>query len=252
MAEESKATSLAKEAEVTAEAVKVKAVAADVEGEAAADSVPTVRGIFALPEKDTDPRSAEWKEFQERIKKEAKGIKWVAMSDLAGKVYELLDIEIPNILVAAWKKAQELQTALEKSRSTPDKVNYLGLAEHTINSDHKPSIDVRLRGATVKKIELAVHLEFKLKGFVLKIQNGGIKEMQTGSCEAKGTIKYGTLIIAEKKLEPIELPGSIPIPSSIQYLSPTTASEPARLARQAPVSAQSVKAPAKDIERIEL
>ncbi len=255
MADESKAESMAKDvkAEAAAEEVKVKTVADDVEGEAAADSGPTVREIFALPENDTDPHSAEWKAFQEKISEEVKGIKWTAaMPDLAQKVCELLDIKIPNILVAAWKKAKELQTVLEKSKSTPDEVIYLDLAEHTINSDHKPSIDVRVKGATVKKIELPVQLAFKLRGFVLKIQNGGIKEMQTGQCEARGTIKYGTLTIAEKKLEPIKLPFSIPIPTSIQYLSDRTKDVPEKSEKQAVIAAESVTAPGKDIERIEL
>src|SRR5713226_7840003 len=117
MADESKAESMAKDvkAEAAAEEVKVKTVADDVEGEAAADSGPTVREIFALPENDTDPHSAEWKAFQEKISEEVKGIKWTAaMPDLAQKVCELLDIKIPNILVAAWKKAKELQTVLEE------------------------------------------------------------------------------------------------------------------------------------------
>ncbi len=255
MAEESKATSLAKEvkAEVTAEVVKGKAVAEDDKGEAAADSGPTVREIFALPEKDTDPRSDEWKEFQERIRKEVKGIKWTtAMPELAEKVCELLDIKIPNILVAGWKKAKELQTVLEKSKATPDEVAYLELAEHTINSDHKPSIDVRIKGATVKKIELGVQLGFKLEGFVLKIQNGDIKEIQTGQCEAKGTIKYGTLMIAEKKLEPIKLPFSIAIPSAIQYLTPRAQDEPAKSETPPVVAAERTRVSAADIERIEL
>src|ERR1700687_3704995 len=138
MAEESKAGRLAKDvkAEVAAEEVKAKGVAIDVKGEAAADAAPTVREIFALPEKDTDPSDDRWKEFQERINKEVKGIKWTAaMPDLAPKVCELLDIKIPNILVAAWKKAKELQTVLEKSKAKPDEVVYLELTEHSINSD---------------------------------------------------------------------------------------------------------------------
>lgn len=254
MTDESKAESPSQEvkAEVADDEVKDKGVVPDLKGAAATDSTPTVREIFALPEKETDPSDDRWKEFQERIDKEVKGIKWTAaMPDLAEKVCELLDIKIPNIFVAAWKKAGELQTVLEKSKSTPDEVVYLELAEHSINSDHKPSLDVRIKGATVKKIELGVQLGFKLKGFVLKIQNGGIKEMQTGNCEAKGTIKYGTLMIAEKKLEPIKLPLSIAIPSAIQNLTP--GAEPAKPEKPAVVvAAESVTAPAKDKERIEL
>ena len=109
MADEPKAASLATTAKAeAAEEVKVTGVAEDTEGAAAAESAPTVREIFALPEKETDPSDDRWKEFQERIDKEVKGIKWTAaMPDLAAKVCELLDIKIPNILVAAWKKAKE-------------------------------------------------------------------------------------------------------------------------------------------------
>ena len=256
MADEVKAESLATEVKTgaAAEEVKVKGVAEDIKDAAAAESAPTVREIFALPEKETDPSDDRWKEFQERIDKEVKGIKWTtAIPDLAEKVCELLDIKIPDILVTAWKKAKELQTVLEKSKSTPDEVVYLELAEHSVNSEHKPSLDVRIKGATVKRIELGVHLGFKLRGFVLKIQNGGIKEMQTGDCEAKGTIKYGTFTIAEKKLEPIKLPLSIAIPSAIQYLTPRAEDVPAKPEKPAvAVAAESPRTPAKDIERIEL
>ena len=76
--------------------------------------------------------------------------------------------------------------------------------------------------------------------------------MQTGNCEAKGTIKYGTLMIAEKKLEPIKLPLSIAIPSAIQDLTSGGENAPVKSEKPAVVDAERAKAPAKDIERIEL
>ena len=181
-----------------------------------AEPAPTLRQIFELPEKDTDPSDDRWQAFQEKVGKEVKGIKWMAtVPDLAPKVCELLDIKIPDVLTVAWKKVADIQAVLEKSKKTPDETIYLELAQHTINSEHTPSIDVKIKGATVKKIELLIQLGFNLKGFLLKVQNGAITEMQTGQCEAKGTIKYGGLTIAEKKLEPIKLPFSVPIPAEL-------------------------------------
>ena len=245
MAEDSKAAAMAKEvnAEATAEAVKGEAtaedskaaVAADVEGsatgeavkgDAAAESAPTLLQIFSLPEKETDPSDDHWKAFQEKVTREIKGVKWISsMPDLAPKICELLDIKIPDVLIAAWKKVEDLRAVLEKSKLTPDETIYLELAQHTINSEHKPSVDVKIKGATVKKIELVIQLGFNLKGFLLKIQNGAIRELQTGQCEAKGTIKYGGLTVAEKKLEPIKLPLSIPIPAELPLPIPETEKE---------------------------
>src|SRR2546429_534264 len=53
----------------------------------------------------------------------------------------------------------------------------------------------------------------KLTALRLKVQKGAICEIQPGSCEAKGTIKYEKLPIAEKKLSPIKSPLMIKIPN---------------------------------------
>ena len=272
MAEDPVAMAKDVEAEATAEAVNSEVVAEGskaatakdgttntlaetVKGGAAAESVPTLRQVFSLPEKETDPSDDNWKAFQEKVSQEVKGVKWVAsMPDLAPKVCELLDIKIPNVLVTAWKKVQDLRNVLEESKKTPDKVVYLELAEHTIDYLTKPSIDVKIKKATVKKLDLPIQLGFKLRGFVLKIQNGGIREMQTGNCEAKGTIKYGTLTVAEKKLEPIKLPFSIPIPDEIAYLSPVVKNSAEPAARNEEKASPDPAKPvsAEPLERIEL
>jgi hypothetical protein len=197
---------------------------AQAKNEADAAEPPTLRDIFSIPEKTTDVGDDRWKAFQKKLTEEAKGIKWTAaMSDLAPKICELFDIKIHDILLTAWKKVEALRKVLEDSKQTPEKAVYLDLAEHALDYESKPFIDVKLKGASVKKLTLTVLLNLKVKGFVLKVQNGAIRELQTGNCEAKGSIKYGTLSIAEKKLEPIKFPFSIKIPSLIA--SPEAKSE---------------------------
>ena len=258
MAEEIKAEAMAEAARFQAAGEESKApIAQDVEsgaegeavkGEAAAESVPTLRQVFSLPEKETDPSDDNWKAFQEKVTKEVKGVKWIAsMPDLAPKVCELLDIKVPDVLISAWKKVEDIQKVLAESKKTPDKIVYLELAEHTIDYNTKPSIDVKIKRATVKKLELPIQLGFKLRGFVLKIQNGGIREMQTGNCEARGSIKYGAITVAEKKLEPIKLPFSIKIPDEIAFLS-----QGAGNAGEKAVADAGETAPEKELERIEL
>ncbi len=267
MREDSRAAAMAKEikAEAMAEAARIEATAEGrkaamaqdvearaerepVEGGAAAESAPTLRQVFALPGKETDPSDDNWKAFQEKVTKEVKGVKWIAsMPDLAPKVCELLDIKVPDVLISAWKKVQDIQNVLAESKNTPDKIVYLELAEHTIDYHTKPSIDVKIKRATVKKLELPIQLGFKLKGFVLKIQNGGIREMQTGNCEAKGSIKYAGITVAEKKLEPIKLPFSIKIPDEVSLLSSGGGN-----AEEKAVADADVTAPEKELERIEL
>ena len=185
---------------------------------AAPQSVPTLREVFELPQNgEGDPSGDRWQAVEKRISEEMKGIKWTAaMSDLVPKICELLEIKVDDVLLRAWKKAMAIRTAIQNSKQSPEQTTYLELAEHTVNSEHKPSIDVKLKGAKIKSIALQVQLGFKLQGFVLKIKNGAIVELQAGQCEVKGTIKLSGLTIAEKKLSPIKLPLIIPIPRAAE------------------------------------
>jgi hypothetical protein len=191
--------------------------AAVTEAESNAVQPPTLREFFGLPEKPSDKGDDHWKTFREKLAAETRDIKWTAaMPDLGSKIGDLLDIKIHQVLLTAWKKVEAVRQALEESKQTPDKASYLDLTEHTVDYETKPFIDVKIKKASVKKLTFTVALNLKVKGFGLKIQNGLIREMQTGKCEGKGTIKYEKLSIAEKKFEPINFPLSIEIPNLVE------------------------------------
>jgi hypothetical protein len=169
-----------------------------------------LRTLFSLPDPDAKPEpSNKWQEFQNRLGREIKTIKWpAAMPDLASKVTELFNVELPDLFVSSWKKVGELKEALEESRKSPEEVIVLELAEHEISNDYHPYIEIRIAGMPLpKKIEFKVQIVTALKGINLKIQAGRITEIQAGSCNFEGKIKYEDLTIAEKKVGPIELLG---------------------------------------------
>ena len=141
--------------------------------------------------------------------REVKAIKWpAAMPDLTSKIGELFNVELPDLLVSSWKKAAELREALEESKKSPEEVIVLDLAEHEITNEYHPYIEIRIAGMPVpKKIEFKVQIVTALKGINLKVQAGTIREIQAGSCDFEGKIKYEDLTIAEKKLGPLELLG---------------------------------------------
>ncbi len=168
----------------------------------------TVRDVFELPKTAGEEPEA-WKSFGQRVSEEVKGIKSAALPDVAEKVAELFEIPIPDIFLASWKKAESIKALLDESRSTPETVMNTELGEHAINSVHRPHIEIRIQNKSVKKIEFTLKLAFNLKGFVLKIQNGAIRGILTGQCEVKGKLEYKDLVIAEKKLAPITLPGAL-------------------------------------------
>jgi hypothetical protein len=172
------------------------------------DSSLNLRTLLSLPDPATaSPPSNDWKEFQDRLGREIKTIQWpAAMPDLASKITELFDIELPGLLVPAWKKAKEVQEALKESKESPDEVILLNLAEHEIANEFKPYIEIRIAGMPLpKKIEFKVEIATTLKGINLNIQGGTITEIQGGSCDFEGKVKYQDLTLAKKNVGPIEL-----------------------------------------------
>lgn len=164
------------------------------------------RTLFLFSQSEaSSASSSQWQEFQNRLGSEIKTIKWpAAMPDLVSKIGELFSVELPDVLIASWKKAAELQQALEESRNAPEAVTILELAEHTVSSDFHPSIEIRVLGVPSKKIQFTVRLLANLKGINLKIQGGAITEIQAGSCEFEGKLQYEDLTIADKKVGPLE------------------------------------------------
>jgi hypothetical protein len=170
-----------------------------------------LRTLFSFPDPGpttmASPPSNQWQEFQSRLGREIKTIKWPSvMPDLASKIGELFNVELPDLLVSSWKKAGELREALDESKKSPEEVIVLELAEHEITNEYHPYIEIQIAGMPLpKKIEFKVQIATALKGINLKIQAGTITEIQAGSCDFEGKIKYEDLTIAEKKVGPIEL-----------------------------------------------
>jgi len=167
-----------------------------------------LRTLFSFPDPAaTTPPSNQWQEFQSRLGREIKTVKWpAAMPDLTSKIVELFNVELPDLFVSSWKKAKELQEALEESKKSPDEVIVVDLAEHEITNEYHPYVEIRIAGMPLpKKIEFKVQIATALKGINLKIQAGNITGIQAGSCDFDGKVKYQDLTIAQKKVGPIEL-----------------------------------------------
>jgi hypothetical protein len=169
--------------------------------------------VFTIQQNEIENRPGEWQSFQEKLAKEFKTIQWKAkMTDLIPKIAELFNIKISDIFISSWKKTEEIKKLLRESGNSPDETFYLELDEHKITGNYNPYIEIRIGGIpSPKKIKFDLEILFRLKSFMLKIQKGLIKEIQTGNCEIEGNLKYEGITLVEKKFKTIQLPGSIPV-----------------------------------------
>lgn len=148
--------------------------------------------------------------LREAFSRETKGIKWsVAFREMIKQIADLLNIGVPDIMVKAWNKYSLLLKYSDRKKYSPDEIFLVPLAEHTIKSEHHPYLEILINNQTVGKMVFDINISLMLEGIILKIQDGKIKEILTGSCKGKGTIKHGDFVIFEKASGSISLPGSM-------------------------------------------
>lgn len=140
----------------------------------------------------------------------AKKLSWaVAFSEISLKIPDLLDIDVAEILSAAWETSTKIDAYLKRSEREPTEAFLVHLAEHKLHSSHEPHLEIRLNGEEVSRIHAEIRMELLIEAAVLKIQAGRICEVRTGSCQGKGSFSIEGIRILEKKTREIELPGTL-------------------------------------------
>jgi hypothetical protein len=148
--------------------------------------------------------------LKEKISRDIAGINWpAAFSGIVKNIGDLLNISISDIMISAWNKYRILLKYTDKGKYGPKETFLVTLAEHTIKSEHNPYIEVLLNEQLIRKIDFDISIALTLKGFILKIRDGKIKEIKAGTCKGKGTVKCENFVIFEKETESFSLPGSI-------------------------------------------
>ena len=73
----------------------------------------------------------------------------------------------------------------------------------------RPSVEILINQQPAGMIPLEVSLAMVVNGGLLTIKAGEIREVRIGKLEASGILAMAGVTLAEKKLKPIELPGTL-------------------------------------------
>jgi hypothetical protein len=120
-----------------------------------------------------------------------------------------LDLPSRNLILKAWGGLEELQEFTDPgSRGAAEEI-VKPLAKHSIRSAHSPRLEVMLDDSPISEIVFDVVLRADLEGFVLRIKDGHIVEITTGSITASGSLALAGQTLLELAPEPFALPGRL-------------------------------------------
>jgi hypothetical protein len=150
-------------------------------------------------------------------------VRRLVVEEVTGRFGELLDIRLSDILAGAWCKYRSLRKYADPQQYPPEESVVVPLADHDIESDHAPFIEVVINDTPVLKLTFSVDLALHVESAVLRIQNARIREIRPGEVNVTGTIAYGPAVIAERKSSTLTLPGSIDLGEGIAIRPPAPA-----------------------------
>jgi hypothetical protein len=133
---------------------------------------------------------------------------WEALRD---RVFDLLDINVVDVLVGGWKTHQDVRRQLQLTATDPSLTAVVHLAHHTIDSSHAPSIELRAQGRKVLALSFPMELAFEIDAVELTLRGGRVREIRPGAIKVQGTVKLENAVLLQRESSPLVLPGRITI-----------------------------------------
>jgi hypothetical protein len=159
---------------------------------------------------------AEAQEIKEALANAAPGLPIGTVLDgVARAVQELLDVPVTNILGGAWARARDLRAAMQKTRDSADATELVPLLGHTITSEHRPHVEIVKDDVVIARLVFPLTLNFRLEGVVLRVRQGRISEILSGTVKIKATMKFGDIVVLERALAPISIPGTLEVAGAV-------------------------------------
>jgi hypothetical protein len=159
---------------------------------------------------------AESQEIREALANAAPGLPIGTVLDgVARAVEELLDVPVTDILGGAWARARDLRAAIQKTRESADATELVPLLGHTITSEHRPCVEIVKDDVAIARLVFPLKLDLRLEGVILRVRQGRISEVLSGTVKIKATMKFGDIVVLERALAPISIPGALEVAPAV-------------------------------------
>jgi hypothetical protein len=164
-----------------------------------------------------------------------------AFRTVAGRIADLLRLDLGVILVGGWKKMAELQRYTDRGKYSPDETVLVEITRHTVTSTHKPSLDIVVDEVKIDTLPFELKFTLTLDGALLTIRDGKILAVSPGACKGEGELKCEGYTILKRDSAPVRVPGTWTFKDPIEIPPPHLGTGPtasrSRTASSAPTIA---------------
>jgi hypothetical protein len=140
-----------------------------------------------------------------------------AAGQMAGAAAQLLDVNLVDVLIGAWRLHEELIKAARRSLQAPGGVTLQDLLPFQLSVTQDPYIDVLVDDRSVARIQFSLTLEYEVRAMLPEIRAGRLVALHDGHCDVTATLAIENQQIASRSMR-FELPGAIRLGAGLRLL----------------------------------
>ena len=141
---------------------------------------------------------------------------------LAATAAGLLDVDLGDVLIYAWRTQERLADAARETLRAPGRKEIVQLASHQVTSTHNPAVDLLVDGVRVHTFHFQLNLVLTIEVAAVIVQSGRLVAVKAGDGSVSGTLTLkmpggdATLLHQERQIDLhliIRVGNGIPLPS---------------------------------------
>ncbi|GAA1400787.1 hypothetical protein [Catellatospora coxensis] len=105
------------------------------------------------------------------------------------KIAELLDIEVSDMFVGAWRTRSALLTAARETRDQPGLRREVSIRSFTMPWEYEADVDVVVGGSVVTTLTAAVTLQLTVTALAAVVEAGRLTALTAGDSTARGELR---------------------------------------------------------------
>jgi hypothetical protein len=129
----------------------------------------------------------------------------------------LLDVNLADVLVAAWRKHKDLNAAARRTLAAPGSTELVDLASHRVTAAQEPYISIVVDGHRVATIRFELSLVFDVSALLAEIHAGRLAALHSGRCGIIGALAIQGIEAVSRQAH-LDVPGIIPLRQGIRLL----------------------------------
>ena len=144
-------------------------------------------------------------------------IAWsMVKSEATTRLLEALNVDLLELVAAAWSKAQDLKKYGDATQYPPDQSIVVHLGEHRVSCRLQPVVEVLLNEISLPPIRFSFEVVARFKSAALNIRGGVIREILPGACSALAVLRYGNVKLKEANTPDVRFPGRVGLGNGIR------------------------------------